>query len=106
MLRHRGMDVRLGTSVTEVSEDRVVLSDGQALPCRTLVWTAGVTANPLMATLGLPAGRAGRLVVTPELQLPGRPEVFAAGDAAAVPDLTKPDGQSPRRPRSMRNARA
>jgi NADH dehydrogenase len=91
MLRHRGMDVRLGTSVSKVSEDRVVLSDGQALPCRTLVWTAGVTANPLMATLGLPAGPTGRLVVTPELQLPGRPEVFAAGDAAAVPDLTKPD---------------
>jgi NADH:ubiquinone reductase (H+-translocating) len=92
MLQRRGIDVRLGTQVTEVTEDRVVLSDGQNLPCRTLVWTAGVTVSPLVATLGLPTGRAGRLVVTAELQVPGRPNLFAAGDAAAVPDLVQAEG--------------
>ena len=92
MLRGRGIDVRLATSVTDVSADSVTLSDGQTLPCRTLVWTAGVAANPLLGTLGLETGRAGRLVVSPQLQVPKRPEVFAAGDAAAVPDLAKPAG--------------
>ena len=92
ILQRCGLDVRLNTQVTEVSQDRVVLSDGQMLPCRTLVWTAGVTASPLLATLGLPTGRAGRLVVSSELQVPQRPDVFAAGDAAAVPDLTEPEG--------------
>ena len=92
ILQRCGLDVRLNTQVTEVSQDRVVLSDGQTLPCRTLVWTAGVTASPLLATLGLPTGRASRLVVSSELQVPQRPDVFAAGDAAAVPDLTKPEG--------------
>ena len=92
MLRGRGIDVRLATSVTDVSADSVTLSDGQTLPCRTLVWTAGVAANPLLGTLGLETGRAGRLVVSPQLQVPQRPEVFAAGDAAAVPDLAKPAG--------------
>lgn len=90
VLRQRGIDVRLETSVDRVEPDAVHLSDGQVVPCRTLIWTAGVTANPLLATLGLETGRAGRLVVTPDLRTPERTEVFAAGDAAAVPDLTEP----------------
>lgn len=89
-LRRRGVDVRLETSVDRVERDTVHLSDGQVVACRTLVWTAGVTANPLLGTLGLPTGRSGRLVVTSELRTPDRDDVFAAGDAAAVPDLTKP----------------
>lgn len=92
MLRQRGIDVRLETGLSEVTEDTVTLSDGQTIPCRTLVWTAGITANPLLATLDLDTGRSGRLVVTPHLQVPERDDVFAGGDAAAVPDLTKPDG--------------
>lgn len=87
-LRRRRIEVRLQTSVEEVRAGSVRFSDGQTVGCRTLVWTAGVRASPLMATLGLDTGQAGRLVVTPELQAPQRPDVFAAGDAAAVPDLT------------------
>ena len=63
------------------------LSDGASLGCRTLVWT-GSHREPPFASLGLDTDRSGRLVVTPTLQTPKRPEVFAAGEAAAVPDLT------------------
>lgn len=90
-LRRQGIDVRLGVGVKAAEESAVHLSDGETLGCRTLVWTAGVTANPLVATLGLELGRSGRLVVTPTLQTPANGDVFAAGDAAAVPDLTQPD---------------
>lgn len=93
MLRRLGIEVRLGTSVREVRADDVVLSDGDVVPSRTLVRTAGVTANPLMSTLGLPTGRSERLIVTSQLQVPERPDVFAAGDAAAVPDLRRPGGE-------------
>ncbi|HET6911239.1 MAG TPA: NAD(P)/FAD-dependent oxidoreductase [Mycobacteriales bacterium] len=91
LLRQRGIEVRLQTSIGNVTEDAVQLSDGETVACRTLAWTAGVTASPLLASLGLETGRAGRLVVTPELQVPQHEAVFAGGDAAAVPDLTEPD---------------
>lgn len=95
VLRGRGVEVLLGTSVEEVTRDAVRLSTGTTVPCRTLVWTAGVTANPLVATLGLETNR-GRLVVTPELTVPDHSDVFALGDAAAVPDLaTGPDAICP-----------
>ena len=88
-LRQRGIDVRLGTGIVEITASAVRLTDGAELPCHTAVWTAGAMASPLIATLGLESARSGRLRVTPELQVPGRPEVFSAGDAAAVPDLTQ-----------------
>ena len=91
ILRQRGIEVRLGVGVQEVTKDTVALSDGEVLACRTLIWTAGVTASPLLATLDLDTGRSGRLLVTSSLQTPPRSDVFAAGDAAAVPDLTKSD---------------
>ena len=91
VLRRRGIEVRLGNSVRRVDGHEVQLADGQVVPCRTLVWTAGVTASPLIATLGLETGRSGRLVVRPELCTPARADVFAGGDAAAVPDLATGD---------------
>ena len=57
MLRQRGIDVRLGVSVASVDDHTVTLTDGSAIPTRTLVWSAGVVANPLSATLGLAASR-------------------------------------------------
>jgi NADH dehydrogenase len=89
LLRQRGVDVRLGVSVKSVTGDTVSLTDGTVLDCTTLIWCAGVTASPLIEALGLPTAR-GRLVVNAGLQVPGHPEVYAIGDAAAVPDLTKP----------------
>jgi NADH dehydrogenase len=89
VLRRRGVDVRMGTSVTEATEEGVRLSDGDYLPTRSLVWCVGVRPDPLVAELGLPTDR-GRLVVDEFLNVPGYPEVYACGDAAAVPDLTRP----------------
>ncbi|MET8557181.1 NAD(P)/FAD-dependent oxidoreductase [Streptomyces sp. NPDC004959] len=88
VLTQRGIEVSLGVSIAEASPEKVTFTDGRTLPCRTLIWTAGVAASPLMATLERETVR-GRLAVTPELTVPGLDGVFALGDAAAVPDLTK-----------------
>ncbi|MFD5252448.1 FAD-dependent oxidoreductase [Streptomyces bobili] len=94
VLRERGVDVRMGTSVKEATPDGVLLTDGEFVGTRTLVWCVGVRPDPLAESLGLPMER-GRLLVEPTLQVPGRPEVFACGDAAAVPDLEKPGAYTP-----------
>ncbi|MFJ3632969.1 NAD(P)/FAD-dependent oxidoreductase [Streptomyces sp. NPDC090112] len=87
VLRRRGIEVSLGVSVAKAGAEEVTLTDGRVLPCRTLVWTAGVTASPLVATLGAETAKSGRLVVTPDLRVPEADGVLALGDAAAVPDL-------------------
>ncbi|BCB76975.1 hypothetical protein GCM10022251_44580 [Phytohabitans flavus] len=89
VLRERDVDVRMGTSVKEATHDGVYLTDGSFVPTRTLAWCVGVRPDPLVADLGLMTNK-GRLVVDEYLNVPGRPEVFACGDAAAVPDLTRP----------------
>lgn len=94
VLRARGIDVRLGTSVERVAADHVVLSDGSRVEARTVAWVAGVEAHPLVLALDLPLEK-GRLVVGADLSVPGHPDVFAGGDAAAVPDLTKPGRATP-----------
>jgi NADH:ubiquinone reductase (H+-translocating) len=94
VLRSRGIDVRLGTTLKEVHADHVVLSDDSRVDTRTVAWVTGVTAAPLIETLGLPTEN-GRLKVDANLQVPGHSEVFAAGDAAAVPDLTQPGKITP-----------
>ncbi|MEV0848529.1 NAD(P)/FAD-dependent oxidoreductase [Streptomyces sp. NPDC049954] len=91
VLKRRGIDVSLGVSIAEAGPEKVTFTDGRTLPCRTLIWTAGVAASPLMATLDTETVR-GRVAVTPEMNVPGLDGVFALGDAAAVPDLTKEEG--------------
>ncbi|MFD8934754.1 NAD(P)/FAD-dependent oxidoreductase [Streptomyces sp. NPDC059578] len=88
ILRRRGIEVSLGVSVAEAAADKVTLTDGRVLPCRTLIWTAGVAASPLIATLGAETVR-GRLAVRADMTLPGTDGVFALGDAGAVPDVAK-----------------
>ncbi|MGW1819414.1 NAD(P)/FAD-dependent oxidoreductase [Streptomyces sp. NPDC002125] len=107
ILRKRGIEVSLGVSVAEAGPDKVTFTDGRVLPCRTLIWTAGVAASPLVATLEAETVR-GRLAVTPEMSLPGVDGVFALGDAAAVPDLAKGDGAicPPTAQHAMRQGRA
>ena len=83
VVRRRGMEVRLGTTVAEVADDGVLLTDGTRLATRTVVWTVGVTPPPLVERLGLPVAR-GRLVVDDQLRL--REGVWAAGDTAAARD--------------------
>jgi NADH dehydrogenase len=94
VLRSRGVDVRLGVTLKEVHADHVVLSDDSVVGTRTVAWVTGVTAAPLIETLGLPTEK-GRLKVQADLQVPGHPDVFSAGDAAAVPDLTQPGKITP-----------
>jgi NADH dehydrogenase len=89
VLRRRGVEVKLGTTVEEATGDTVRLSDGETIPTHTLVWCTGVTPSPLVETLGLPTER-GRLKVGADLKVPDHPDLFAFGDAAAVPDLTRP----------------
>lgn len=87
LLRRRGVDVRLQTSISEVRRDWVQLTDGTTIPCGTVIWCAGVTANPLVTKLGLPLTR-GRVAVKATLDVEEHPDIFVIGDAAAVPDLT------------------
>lgn len=85
-LRERGIEVRLGTSLQELTAEQATLTDGDVVGTRTVAWVTGVTGSPMLETLGLPLEK-GRLVIDAHLAVPGHPEVFAAGDAAAVPDL-------------------
>lgn len=94
VLRERGVEVRTGESIEEATEQGVRLTTGETVPTRTLLWCVGVRPDPLVADLGLRT-EAGRLVVDEYLAVPGRPEVFACGDAAAVPDLTQPGQLTP-----------
>jgi len=94
VLKARGIDVRLGVTLAEVHAEHVVLSDDSLIRTHTVAWVTGVTGAPLIEKLGLPTER-GRLKVTTELQVPGHPDVFGAGDAAAVPDVTQPGKITP-----------
>jgi NADH dehydrogenase len=80
--------------VSEARADGVELSTGEIVPTRTLVWCVGVRPDPLIESLGLPTEK-GRLCVDEYLSLTDRPEDFACGDAAAVPDLTRPGELTP-----------
>jgi NADH dehydrogenase len=94
VLRRRGVRVLVRTSVAEATGDGVRLTDGTDVSTRTLVWCVGVRPDPLVEGLGLPTEK-GRLVVDRFLGVPGFPEVFACGDVAAVPDLTRPGAITP-----------
>ncbi len=76
-----GVEVRVGTKVTEIDEGGVFLGS-ERVAARTVLWAAGVTASPLARSLGVPLDRAGRVLVDPTLTLPGHPEVFVIGDLA------------------------
>jgi NADH dehydrogenase len=89
VLRERGVEVRTGETVEEATADGVRLRGGEQVPTRTLLWCVGVRPDPLIEEIDLELAE-GRLVVEPTLTVPGHPEVFACGDAAAVPDHAQP----------------
>ena len=99
-LARRGVEVRLGTAIASVEPDAVHLADGTAIRTRTVVWAAGVRANPLGAALGLPLTRRGEIAVDADLSVPGHPEIFVIGDLAGGTDR---DGRA--RTRSSRRSR-
>jgi NADH dehydrogenase len=88
-LEERGMEVRLNTRLETCEGMHVRLSDGTTFDAETLVWTAGVKANPVLEGYGLPLDEKGRLTGTAFLTVEGRANVWSAGDCAAIPDVAK-----------------
>jgi NADH:ubiquinone reductase (H+-translocating) len=82
-LQGLGVDVHLNAIVTRVEKDAVYVGE-QRIPTRTVLWAAGNQASPLARTLDAPLDRAGRVLVAPDLSVPGHPHVFIAGDLAAI----------------------
>ncbi|MFI8101729.1 NAD(P)/FAD-dependent oxidoreductase [Streptomyces sp. NPDC086023] len=87
-LRRRNIDLRLETRLESCVDRVAVLSDGARFPTRTVVWTAGVKPHPVLAATDLPRNERGRLKCTARLSVDGVENAWAAGDAAAVPDVT------------------
>lgn len=85
-LRERGVELRLNTSVKEVSPEGVTLGNGEFLPARVVIWATGVTAPKVVAKWGLPQGRGGRITVDADMRVHGFSNIFAAGDVAVTPD--------------------
>ncbi len=81
-LRRIGVEVRTRAIVTRVTADAVWLG-GEQIRARTVLWAAGVVTAPLARTLGVPLDRSGRVLVEPDLSIPGHPEAFAIGDMCA-----------------------
>ena len=81
-LRKLGVEVRTETLVTGLRPGQVIAA-GWTIPAQTVIWAAGNTASPLLRTLGAPLDNVGRAIVEPDCTIPGHPEVFVLGDAAA-----------------------
>lgn len=88
-LERIGVEVRLGQPITAIDAHAVELG-GERIPTRTVLWAAGVSASPLGTGLGVPVDPIGRVIVEPDLSIPGHPEAFVVGDLAAF--LHGPEG--------------
>lgn len=87
-LRKRNMDIKLETRLESCEKGRVILSDGEEFDADTIVWTAGVKANPALAATDFPLDERGRVKCLANLRIEGVTDAWSAGDNAAVPDLT------------------
>jgi NADH dehydrogenase len=96
-LRGRGIEIRTGTRLDRMDARTATLSTGETVPTRTVVWTTGVKPAPVIRELGLPLTAAGRIEVDATMRVSGRENVWAIGDAAAVPDPAK-GGKEPSPP--------
>jgi NADH dehydrogenase len=94
-LARRGIEIRVGATLSGYDGRTATLSDGETVACRTLVWTAGVQASPLLADLGLPLDGRGRVRVDETLRVEGRADVWSLGDCAAVPNTHTPGRLDP-----------
>jgi NADH:ubiquinone reductase (H+-translocating) len=86
VLERAGVEQFLGVGIARVEPDHIVLDGGTVLATRTVVWAAGVRANPLLEALGVELDRSGRVAVEADLSLAGHPEVSVVGDAARIED--------------------
>ncbi|MEO5634740.1 NAD(P)/FAD-dependent oxidoreductase [Gaiella sp.] len=94
-LERRGIEIRVGEMLTSFDGEAAVLSGGTSVPARTLVWTAGVKASPLLASFGLPLDERGRVRVDPTLRVEGYENIWSLGDCAAVPNAKTPGHTDP-----------
>ncbi|MFO0808211.1 MAG: FAD-dependent oxidoreductase [Gemmataceae bacterium] len=85
VLQRAGVQIRLGTGVSEVAPGHVVLSDGSVIKTRVVVWAGGLMAAAVAGKSGLVQGRGGRIDVQPDLTATGFPHVYALGDVANIP---------------------
>jgi NADH dehydrogenase len=88
-LRRRGMEIRTGTTLESMDERSAALSTGERVPTRMVCWTAGVRTPGVVKQLGLPLGPADRIETDANMRVKGHDNVWAIGDAAAVPDPAK-----------------
>jgi NADH dehydrogenase len=91
-LRNRNMDIKLETRLESCEKGHVILSDGEEFDADTIVWTAGVKANPALAATDFPLDEKGRIKTLANLRIEGLDDAWTAGDNAAVPDLTSDTG--------------
>jgi NADH:ubiquinone reductase (H+-translocating) len=94
-LTKRGIEIHVRTTLESVEADAATLSSGDQVPTHTVVWTAGVKANPVLSQFGLPLDERGRVKVDGTLRVEGHEHVWALGDGAAVPNLATPDAVDP-----------
>src|SRR5439155_1119073 len=85
-LESKGVEVKLGARVAEINKDVIQLAGGGEIQAGTVIWTAGVRASEVGATLGVEVGKQWRVKVAPTLQVPGHPAAFVIGDLAAATD--------------------
>jgi NADH dehydrogenase len=104
-LAERGVEIHVGTTLDSSTPDEVVLSNGTRIPTRTLVWSAGVAANPLLRELGLPLDERGRVEVDEHLQVRGHEHVWSLGDCARVPNAKASAPDPPTCQHALRQAR-
>jgi len=94
-LERRGVEIHVSTTLESYDGREALLSDGTRVPARTLVWSAGVRAHPLLGELGLPLDARGRVVVDETLRVVGREDAWSLGDCAAVPNARTPGVTDP-----------
>jgi len=94
-LRGRGIEIRTSTTLDEATAHSARLSDGDVIPTRTIVWTAGVKPAPVVSRFGLPLDESGRIISSSTLHVKGYDNVWALGDCASVPDPARKDRPCP-----------
>ena len=94
-LVRRGVEIHVSTTLESLTENEAVLSNGEHIATHTLVWTAGVKANPTLGQLGIPLDERGRVRVDPLLRVEGHERLWALGDGAAVPNQATPGRVDP-----------
>jgi NADH dehydrogenase len=104
-LAQRGVEIHVGTTLESISDKEAVLGNGARIPTRTLVWTAGVRANPLLREIGVPLDDRGRVEVDELLRVRGHEGVWALGDCARVPNTRSSVPDPPTCQHALRQAR-